>query len=153
MGEDVCCEGAVRGRAVDFVVLPVMNSCWIASSGLRRRSGSHRRQRVIKSRKASSSHLSAAWRDLLLGRRRLPFVETVSRGLPRESKKIFLRVDFSMRCFSGGPKTSIMQANCSCSFSPGKIGYPVRSSARIQPSDHMSIGMPYVMPRMTSGDR
>jgi len=47
-----------------------------------------------------------------------------------------------MRCFSGGPNTSMMQASCSCSFSPGKMGTPVKSSARMQPSDHMSIGMP-----------
>src|SRR5438046_302774 len=33
---------------------PVMNSCCTASSGFNRRSGSHRRQRAMKSRKASS---------------------------------------------------------------------------------------------------
>jgi hypothetical protein len=42
---------------------------------------------------------------------------------------------------SGRPMTSMIQANCSCSFSPGKIGTPVYSSARIQPTDHMSIAM------------
>ena len=36
---------------------PVTNSCLMASSGFIRRSGSQRKQRVRKSRKASSSHL------------------------------------------------------------------------------------------------
>jgi len=42
---------------------------------------------------------------------------------------------------SGTPMTSMIQASCSCSFSPGKIGTPVYSSARIQPTDHISIAM------------
>jgi len=101
---------------------PVRNSCRIASSGFIRLSGSHLRQRVRKSRKASSSHFSACCKDFEDGRRRRPLEETVKRGFPSESKKSFLRVLFSIRCFSGGPNTSIMQASCSCSFSPGKIG-------------------------------
>ena len=39
-----------------------------------------------------------------------------------------------------------MHANCSTSFSPGKRGYPVYSSARMQPKLHMSIGMLYGRP-------
>ena len=57
-----------RGRFFE----PAMNSCTIASSGFSRLSGSHRRQREMKSKKASSSHLIACWRGLELGRRRLP---------------------------------------------------------------------------------
>lgn len=33
----------------------------------------------------------------------------------------------------GGPKTSIRQASCSTSFSPGNNGYPVYNSARMHP--------------------
>lgn len=132
---------------------PVMNSWRMASSGLSRLSGSHRRQRAKKSMKASSSHFNTCCRVLDDGRLRLPLDDTVRRGLPIESKKSFLLVLFSMRCFSGGPKTSIIQASCSCSFSPGKIGTPVNNSARMQPTLHISMGSPYVIPRMTSGER
>jgi hypothetical protein len=92
--------------------------------------------------KASSSDFSACCNVLLLGRRLLPLLLTVTLGLPTESKKSFLRVHFSTRCLSGGPKISMMQASCSCSFSPGKMGYPVQSSARMQPKDHMSMPKP-----------
>ena len=130
-------------RAAGTVVFwPVMNSCRTASSGFMRLSGSHLRQRAKKSRNGSSSHLMTCVSVLDDGRRLRPLDETVRRGLPIESKKSFLRVLFSMRCFSGGPKTSMMQASCSCSFSPGKIGTPVNSSARIQPRLHISIGIP-----------
>jgi hypothetical protein len=120
----------------------VMKGWFTASLGLRRRSGSQRRQREIKSMKASSSVLSACCKVLLLGRRLLPLLLTVTLGLPTESKNSFLRVHFSTRCLSGGPKISMMQASCSCSFSPGKMGYPVQSSARMQPNDHMSMPKP-----------
>ena len=66
------CEGASRLMGDDTLELPfngcrvralrrtpVMNACCIASSGFIRLSGSHRRQREMKSRKASSSHLRA----------------------------------------------------------------------------------------------
>lgn len=132
---------------------PVMNSWHNASCGFSLRVGSHLRHRVMKSRKASSSHLRTLRKSLELGRRRLPFDDTVNRGFPIESKNSFFLVLFSIKCFSGGPKISIMQANCSCSFSPGKIGMPVYNSARIQPKLHMSMGIPYDIPRMTSGDR
>lgn len=135
------------------ILSPVRNSCLRASCGLRRRDGSQRRQREMKSRKASSSHFRTCLSSFELGRRRRPFEETVNLGLPKESKKSFFRVLFSIKCFSGGPKTSMIQASCSCSFSPGKMGYPVYSSARIHPRLHMSMGMPYDMPRMTSGER
>ena len=121
---------------------PVKNSCLTASSGFIRLSGSQRRHRVRKSRKASSSHFRTCCRVFEDGFRRRPFEETVSRGFPIESKNNFFRVLFSIKCFSGGPKTSMMHANCSCSFSPGNIGYPVYNSANMQPTLHMSIGIP-----------
>lgn len=121
---------------------PVMNSCRTASSGFKRLSGSHRRQRVKKSRNGSSSHLRTCCKVLEDGRRLFPFDETVRRGFPSESKKSFRRVLLSIRCFSGGPKTSMMQASCSCSFSPGNMGTPVYNSAKIQPTLHISIGIP-----------
>lgn len=134
----VKCERVLRGGALT----PVINSCFNASWGLRRRLGSHLRQRAMKSRKALLSHFRACRRSLELGLRRRPFEDTVRRALPEESKNSFFRVLFSMRCFSGGPKISIMQASCSCSFSPGNSGYPVYNSASIQPRLHISMGIP-----------
>lgn len=135
-------RGAVREMGGFWGLRPVMNSWRAASSGFMRRSGSHLRHLVRKSRNDSSSHLRTWVKVLVEGRLLRPLEETVRRGLPAESKKSLRRVDFSIRCFSGGPKTSMMQASCSCSFSPGKMGTPVRSSARMQPRDHMSMGMP-----------
>lgn len=98
------------------------NGCPTASDGLSLRSGSQRKHRLIKSMNASSSVLSACCRVLELGRLRLPLLETVTLGLPTESKNSFFLVQRSTRCRSGGPNISIIQASCSCSFSPGKIG-------------------------------
>jgi len=40
----------------------------------------------------------------------------------------------------------------STSFFPGNIGFPLRSSAKIQPTDHMSTAGPYfVLPSSNSG--
>lgn len=47
----------------------------------------------------------------------------------------------------------MIQASCSCSFSPGKMGNPVCISAKMQPRLHMSIAMLYLTPKMISGDR
>lgn len=52
-------------------------------------------------------------------------------------KNNFRRELFSIKCFSGTPRTSIMHANCSCSFSPGNMGKPVNISARMQPRLHI----------------
>ena len=54
-----------------------------------------------------------------------------------EPKKSFFRELRSTRYLSGIPRTSILQASCSCSFSPGNIGYPVYISARMQPKLHI----------------
>jgi len=107
-------------RKLGFI--PVTNSWFSASLGFNRRAGSQRRQRAMKSRKGSSSHFKVCLRSFELGLRRRPLEDTVNLGFPKESKKSFLRVLLSIRCFSGGPKTSMMQASCSCSFSPGNIG-------------------------------
>lgn len=89
-------------------------------------------------------------------------------------KKSFRRVLFSIKYLSGTPWISIIQASCSCSFSPGKRGYPnerihlvhfilfafsplcslpVCSSAKMHPTLHISIAILYSIPRITSGER
>lgn len=65
---------------------------------------------------------------------RLRFFELVmQRGLPRESKNNRRRDAWSKTSSGGVFNTSMMQANCSTSFSPGKIGYPEYSSANMHP--------------------
>lgn len=51
-------------------------------------------------------------------------------NLPKNNRR---RVAWAMSSSGGVPNNSIMQANCSTSFSPGNKGYPVYNSARIQP--------------------
>src|SRR5690606_7884831 len=85
-------ENSRVGMRAMGVLWPVMNSCRMASSGFIRRSGSQRRQRAMKSKKGSSSHLSTCWSVLDEGRRLLPFEDTVNRGLPMESKNSFFLV-------------------------------------------------------------
>jgi hypothetical protein len=75
----------------------VMNGWWIASCGFSLRSGSHRRQRVMKSRKASSSDFNAWDRVFELGLLRRPLLLTVTRGFPTESKNNFFLVQRSTR--------------------------------------------------------
>lgn len=58
--------------------------------------------------------------------------------LPKKSRFLELRL---MKSLSGTPRTSMIQDNCSCSFSPGKMGKPVYNSARIHPKLHMSMAM------------
>lgn len=63
-------------------------------------------------------------------------------GVRQDVPKNSFRLDDLLTILaSGRPITSMIQANCSCSFSPGKIGTPVYNSARIQPTDHISIAM------------
>lgn len=47
--------------------------------------------------------------------------------------------------------TSIISPNYSYSLSPGKIGYPVKSSTKMQPKLHISIAPVYGIPRIISG--
>jgi hypothetical protein len=118
-----------------------IQGCRKAGCGFRRFSGSHVRHLAMKSRNNSSSHFRIAASVLAPGRCRLPLALTNGRGAQLASKNN-LRLDaFSTIYRSGTPKTSMMQASCSCSFSPGKIGTPVYSSARMQPSDHMSMAI------------
>lgn len=93
-----------------------------AVSGFIRRSGSQMRHLERKSMKSSSLQLRAELRVFESGRRRLPLLLTTGRGAPVESKKSFLREDRSISDRSGMPRISIIQASCSCSFSPGKRG-------------------------------
>lgn len=91
-------------------------------------------------------------------------------NLPKNNRRL---VAIDIKSSGGVPNTSIRQANCSTSFSPGKSGYPVYSSARMhpailyifkyiagthflkvyQPRLHISIAVPYVKPKITSGER
>lgn len=94
-------------------------------------------------------------------------------GASFSPKNNFRLVLFSTRYGLGAPCTSIMQASCSCSFSPGKSGYPLKtvrinhiciqdshrtkcsivlpvySSAKMQPKLHISIVILYVIPVCT----
>lgn len=68
--------------------------------------------------------------DFVPGFRFFPRELTNDRGWFFESKNTFLRFDFSNKSDGGNENTSMMHAICSCSFSPGKIGKPVYSSAK-----------------------
>jgi len=119
----------------------VTNGCLKAAWGLILRSGSQTRHFAMKSTKSSSLHLRTCASVLVPGRRRRPLELITARGAPLGSKKSFfreLRLTYSL---SGTPRTSMMQESCSCSFSPGNIGKPVYSSARMQPKLHMSMAM------------
>ena len=112
-----------------------------AASALSRRSGSQVRQRATKSRNSSSRVRTAEASVLVPGRRRRPRELTTGRGAPVLSKKSLRREARSSSARSGTPSTSMMHASWSCSFSPGKMGYPVCSSGRMHPRLHMSIAM------------
>ena len=96
-------------------------------------SGSHSKQRDTKSMKCESEHRSAWANDFVPGLRFLPFEFVIQRGLPRESKNKRRLTALVTTSSGGSPMTSMMHASCSTSFSPGKIGKPVYSSARMQP--------------------
>ncbi len=119
--------------------LPVMNGWSSACAGVMRARGSQRRHSVMKLRKRSSLQRSTAARSLPPGTRDLPRELGTTRGFPFESKKFFfLLQDCTMRR-GGTPISSMMHWICSASSSPGKMGQPVSSSQRMQPSDHMSM--------------
>jgi len=119
----------------------VMKGCRIAFWGLMRRSGSHTRHLETKSTKSSSSQRRTWDRLFVPGLLLRPFEFTTGRGAPVESKKSRLRELRLTKSLSGRPRTSIIQDNCSCSFSPGKMGNPVFNSARMQPKLHISMAM------------
>jgi hypothetical protein len=150
-GVDVMLESrewmADAGGAFDVGMrrTPVIHGCFIAAIGFRRFSGSQIRHLAMKSTNNSSSALRICCSVLAPGLRRFPLELGIILGWPSESaqaarckllsqprasrpdlpKKFFFRVDFSTIALSGKPMTSMMQASCSCSFSPGKIGKPV----------------------------
>jgi hypothetical protein len=135
----------------------VMNGWRIAACGFMRRSGSHNKHFATKSTKSSSSQRSTWLSVFAPGLRRLPLELTTGLGAPVESSPVVsqvlcckildvpknsrLRELRLISSFSGGPSTSMMQESCSCSFSPGKIGNPVYSSANMHPRLHMSMAM------------
>ena len=95
----------------------------------------------MKSKNDGELHLISCCRLFDPGILNLPLESVVtSKGSSvSSSKKILLLVDWS-KTYSGGiPLSSIISESCSYSFSPGNIGYPVKSSTRIQPKLHMSI--------------
>jgi len=134
---------AVAGEGL--VTLPrrpaLRKACCRAPWGFIRRSGSQTKQRAMKSTKSSSWHRRTCARDLVPGLLLRPLEFTTGLGAPLLSKKSRLRELRLMKSLSGGPRTSMIQDNCSCSFSPGKMGKPVYSSARMQPKLHMSMAM------------
>lgn len=114
----------------------------------------HSRHLVTKSINTVSLHRSA-WDSVFeAGFRLRPLELVMHRGVPLESaegKKYRLLVDTMlekgrglpknnlllvavlMRSSGGMPRTSMIHANCSTSFSPGNNGYPVYSSASMHP--------------------
>jgi len=111
--------------ALSLLRPPVMKGCLVALVGFSLLSGSQIRHLAIKSTKSASSHRNTWLNVLVPGRLRRPLEFTTGRGAPEESKKILRRELRWIISLSGIPKTSIIQASCSCSFSPGKIGKPV----------------------------
>lgn len=142
--------------------------CRRAWPGVILRVGSQMRQRWRKSRKRGSSQpLRARLSSLLSGGPRyfplldrLPLYVTEPsglivavqyRGCPLELKNVLLLLHPSTILGGGMPSTSIMHDSWSDSSSPGKSGYPVSSSARMHPKLHISMGIPYFPPSITSG--
>jgi hypothetical protein len=89
----------------------------------------------------SSSHEhTALFTDLAPGLRILPLLSSVIFGDPvSSSKKIDFLVLYLSTSSEGSPSISIIKLSYSASLSPGKIGYPVYSSANIQPKLHISM--------------
>lgn len=77
---------------------------------------------LIKSLNMGSLHRSACANAFEPGLRLRPFELVTHRGLHRESKNKRFRVAVLMRSSGGTPRTSMMQASCSTSFSPGNNG-------------------------------
>ena len=87
----------------------------------------------IKSLNNASLQRSACTNDFELGLRLRPFELVMQRGLHLESKNNLFLVALFIKSSRGTPITSIIQASCSTSFSPGNSGDPVYSSANMQP--------------------
>jgi hypothetical protein len=119
-----------------LTVFPI-HGCYKASDALILSSGSNSKHALMKSMNISSSPLIRDTNYLLLGTLLTPF--TFSKiGAPCTSKYVLLRFDLSIILFGGIPITCMISSNCSYSCFPGKSGFPVNSSARIQPRLQMS---------------
>lgn len=119
--------------------MPTIQGCCMSSSGAKRAFLSHLKQPSKKFTNIGSLHPMAVAILLVPGQCFLPHELGTILGLLLLSKNIFLREACSRIVFEGIPKTSIMHASCSTSFSPGKRGYPEKSSARMHPKLQMSI--------------
>lgn len=143
-------------------------SCWIhscskASIGVTLVVGSqlnefrivkaYSRVRNRKSRKTISSTPIIFIISLVLGCLIFPLEVGLSIGLLSSLKKNSFLVDISSTLSGGMSSTSQILAICSYSSWPGKIGYPISNSHKIQPKLHMSIAVVYGIPKITSGDR
>lgn len=119
----------------------MIHSCIRASNGFILVWGSQSRQRSIKSIKEGEVHPMTYLKGLVPGILSFPreSVVTSNGSSVSSSKNIFDLVDWSSICSDGSPLTSIISDSYSCSFSPGKIGYPVNNSTRMHPKLHISI--------------
>ena len=86
---------------------------------------SQRKQPSKNDKKGASVHRSAVDRSRDPGLRFFPLELATMRGCSDESKNIFALLLLSIKWRGGTPMTSMMQASCSTSFSPGNRGYPV----------------------------
>ena len=111
-------------RAVVVLRLRIQ-SCRMAWSGVMRMSGSHSKQRLIKSRNNASWHPMAFSKLRPFTRRLRPRLLVIWRGSFFESKNMRFLCALSVRLVGGMPSTSMKQAICSCSFSPGNSGSPL----------------------------
>lgn len=95
----------------------------------------------MKSMNDGDEHLITYWSVFDPGILSLPLESVVtSKGSSvSSSKNILLLVELSNTCSEGNPLSSIISDSCSYSFSPGKIGYPVNSSTKMQPKLHISM--------------
>lgn len=83
----------------------------------------------------------------------IPFCDILSiscwRKLERWSKWVDVNCPLRSIFFGNFPKTSIITLNMPLFDRPGNNIFPVASSKRVQPTDHMSIAVSYVIPRTT----
>jgi hypothetical protein len=83
---------------------------------------SHRKQPSKNDRKGASVQRSAVDKSRDPGLRFFPLELATILGCSDESKNIFARLLLSIKWRGGTPMTSMMQASCSTSFSPGNRG-------------------------------
>ena len=133
--------------------LSVIHSCLRACSGVIRFSGSHSKHRVIRSKNGPSFQCAASARLRIFGVHFRLLECSVTLISPLGWKNWLRLGDIPRSSADGRPRTEAMIWICSLSLSPGKSGYPLNSSTRIHPNDHMSIPVVYGIPRMISGAR